>query len=239
MDFLHLPVELLHVILLHLTHEEILSFTEISSACYRICDDAYFLARKTSHSLCLPKETVSFIPVYRKYYRKLNKKLIRRLAPRDFGYEWEEKNEKIVQDVIDAGANLTVRHCGMTPLQIAIENEESKIVNMLLTAGSDANAKGPFGLNALLMCLIHFDFEPKRILTTIEHYKDKSMFEILTMLLEYGADLPEHDSSTITFAIRRLFKDGRGREILLRVPSYEKNPRFYSHLHKIITKRLS
>ncbi len=234
MDFLHLPVELLHVILLHLTHEEILSFTEISSACYRICDDAYFLARKTSHRLCLPKETVSFIPVYRKYYRKLNKELIRTLAPQDFGYFYfrEEENEKAVQNVIDAGANLTVRHSGMTPLQIAIENEESKMVNMLLTAGSDANARGPFGLNALLMCLIYFDFDSN--LTNIKCHKNKKMFEILLMLLEYGADLPEHDSSILTFVISKLFKDGRGREILSRVPSNEKNPRFYSRLRQIL-----
>ena len=232
MDFLHLPVELLHVILLHLTHEEILSFTEISSACYRICDNAYFLARKTSHSLCLPKETVSFIPVYRKYYRKLNKKLIQTLAPQDFGYDWEEENEKVVQDVIDSGANLHFHYRGMTPLQIAIENEESKMVNMLLTAGSDANARGPFGLNALLMCLIYFDFDSN--LTTIKCHKDKKMFEILTMLLEDGADLPEHDSSIITFAISRLFKDERGREILSCVPSNEKNPRFYSKLRQLL-----
>lgn len=69
---------------------------------------------------------------------------------------FDARTAEQVQAALDAGADVNTCNVihGMTPLYHAVFNNNSDIVNMLLTAGADVNLQGFEGLTALTCALL-------------------------------------------------------------------------------------
>src|SRR5258706_8583006 len=118
-------------------------------------------------------------------------------------------NERIVSALLDHGANVNARAHGLSPLLVAVDNQNTRVANLLISRGADIERKGGSGRTALIQSATRQDPRMMELLLgrgAKVNARDEQGYTPLflastygfvphvKLLIQYGADVSQADN---------------------------------------------